>query len=83
MKTRIVIIGGMGPQANIELHRRIIKKAATLGARNGDDFPEVMNISIPIADFISSQATLMQARDEVIRRLERLYPRWRQNSYSL
>ncbi|HUY85254.1 MAG TPA: amino acid racemase [Candidatus Dormibacteraeota bacterium] len=54
MSHRIVIIGGMGPQASLELHRRLLQVAATHGAVNGDDFPEVLHISIPVPDFISS-----------------------------
>lgn len=54
MSNRIVIIGGMGPQASLELHRRIIAGAATAGARDNQDYPEILHASIPITDFISS-----------------------------
>ena len=49
---RIVIIGGMGPQASIELHQRIIDGAISRGAENGGDFPNIMHLSIPVRDFI-------------------------------
>ena len=52
--SRIVIIGGMGPQASLELHRRIIASASLAGAQNNEDYPEILHASIPITDFISS-----------------------------
>lgn len=54
MKQRIIIIGGMGPQASLELHRRIIASAADTGARDNEDYPEIVHISVPVPDFISS-----------------------------
>ena len=54
MKQRIIIIGGMGPQASLELHRRIITRAADAGARENEDYPEIVHVSIPVPDFISS-----------------------------
>lgn len=54
MSARIVIIGGMGPQASLELHRRIIAGAAKSGAKDNEDYPEIIHASIPIPDFISS-----------------------------
>lgn len=80
MNNRIVIVGGMGPQANIELHKKIIDKAAELGAHEGDEFPEVLNISVPIADFISDQNRTVRAKSEIVARLRCLYPAWRQDS---
>ena len=52
--SRIVILGGMGPQASLELHRRIITAAAKAGSVNNQDYPEILHASIPIIDFISS-----------------------------
>ena len=40
MKQRIIIIGGMGPQASLELHRRMIQQALADGAKDGTDFPQ-------------------------------------------
>ncbi len=54
MSRRIVIIGGMGPQASLELHQRIITGAAKAGAKDNEDYPEILHASIPIPDFISS-----------------------------
>lgn len=55
MNQQILIIGGMGPQASIELHRRIIASAGRHGAVNGDDFPEIIHASLPIRDFINGR----------------------------
>lgn len=49
----IVIIGGMGPQASLLLHRRIIDFAVKKGAKLNSDYPKITHISIPVPDFIS------------------------------
>ncbi len=84
MNNRLIIIGGMGPQASIELHRRMIQRATELGARNGNDFPEIAHISLPIDDFIADKSKTNQALVQIQGALECLYP-WqeRYNSYSL
>ena len=84
MTKRIVIIGGMGPHASIELHRRIIQRANELGARNGDDFPEIAHVSLPIDDFIADDSKTAKALELITSALERLYC-WqrRQSGYSL
>ncbi len=61
MNRRIVIIGGMGPQASLSLHERLIKRAQELGARNGNEFPEIIHFSLPIDDFISDESKTVQA----------------------
>ncbi len=80
----IVILGGMGPQASIELHRRIIDRAAKLGARDGGDFPAITHISLPVDDFISDEHKTRKALAVLSAALERLYL-WqgRTNGYSV
>ena len=56
MKQRIIIIGGMGPQASLELHRRIIRRASANGARDGTDFPYIVHLSLPVPDFITNES---------------------------
>jgi aspartate racemase len=51
--SKIVIIGGMGPQASLGLHGLIIEKAARSGSVDGDEFPEIVHLSIPVPDFLS------------------------------
>ena len=50
----IVIIGGMGPQASLELHKRILDEAANKGAKHAHEFPQISHLSVPFPDFISN-----------------------------
>lgn len=54
---RIIIIGGMGPQASLDLHKRIIAGAAKRGAQDNNEYPTILHISIPVDDFITEQET--------------------------
>lgn len=78
----IVIVGGMGPQASIELHRQVIARAAKLGAHGGADFPAITHLSLPIEDFISDPTKTTPALGALTSALERVYL-WRRdpNSY--
>ena len=50
----LFIIGGMGPEASGYLYNTLINLAIKkFGARNNDDFPEIILHSIPVPDFIS------------------------------
>ncbi len=77
MNKHIVIIGGMGPQASLELHCRIIEGAVRSGVRRGADFPEILHASLPIDDFITDQAKVKRALAIIVHALERLYL-WRE-----
>lgn len=58
MKTKRVIgiLGGMGPQASAKLVRLLVDLSAKeFGARNCDEFPEIILDSIPHPDFIAEQ----------------------------
>ncbi len=61
MTKRILIIGGMGPQASVLLHKRILGAAVKCGATGGADFPAITHVSLPIPDFISSPTNLSSA----------------------
>ncbi len=54
MANKIVIIGGMGPQASLYFHKLIIDNAAKSGANDNADYPEVIHFSIPVKDFINA-----------------------------
>lgn len=55
LKQSIGIIGGMGPQASAKLLEVLIAMCnKDFGARNGEDFPEVILNSVPVPDFISN-----------------------------
>lgn len=58
---RIIIIGGMGPQASIEMHRRLMLRAVENDARDGGDFPHVVHFSLPVDDFISDTEKTAEA----------------------
>lgn len=52
----IGILGGMGPQASAHLLKMLIDTAASeFGAQNGNQFPEIVLMSLPIEDFISDR----------------------------
>jgi aspartate racemase len=58
----IAILGGMGPSASVYLYDMLIKLSAKLyGAKNNDDYPEIILHSIPIPDFISSDEKQQEA----------------------
>lgn len=69
---RIIIIGGMGPQASLELHRRLIARASENGAVNGNDFPHIVHFSLPIDDFISDKTKTKAALEFIVRELKGL-----------
>ena len=84
MKNRLIIIGGMGPQASLLLHKRIIDGAIERGALEGADFPEIVHVSLPVDDFISDVSKTNAAFQLIQSTLERLYYwRSRQDCYSM
>ena len=80
----IVIIGGMGPQASLELHKQIINRAANMGAKDAEDFPMITHLSLPFADFISDESKKHTALEIINENLRCLYL-WQkyQSSYCL
>lgn len=84
MSKEILIIGGMGPQASLELHERILDVSAEHGAKHGHDFPEITHLSLPVEDFINDSKGKDKALRLITRALHRVYL-WRQysDSYSL
>lgn len=84
MSNRIVIVGGMGPQASLELHGRIITEASKRGAVINSDYPEIVHLSLPIDDFISDSSKVDQAISYIARAMQKQHLwRPRQNSNSL
>ena len=72
MKQRIIIIGGMGPQASLELHRRIIRQALAKGAKAGTDFPHIVHLSLPVPDFIANESRHSEALEIIINELKNI-----------
>ncbi|MDQ3158844.1 MAG: aspartate/glutamate racemase family protein [bacterium] len=70
--TQIIIIGGMGPQASLSLHDRLIKRASMKGAVNGNDFPLIIHFSLPIDDFISNSEKISAAIAMINQQLEKV-----------
>lgn len=62
---RIIIIGGMGPQASVELHRRVVAMAAQIGTGANHDYPEIIHYSLPVVDFIDDETS----RPDALRRI--------------
>lgn len=53
-KKAIGILGGMGPEASNYLYKTLIDLSIKyFGAKNNDDFPDIILYSIPVPDFIS------------------------------
>lgn len=69
----ILIIGGMGPQAGLLLHQRLIAYAAQRGARQNHEYPLVTHLSLPVQDFITDGAKRSEAVRLIRKRLERLW----------
>ena len=72
MKQRIIIIGGMEPQASLELHRRMIQQALADGAKDGTDFPHIVHLSLPVPDFIANESRRSEALEIIINELKNI-----------
>lgn len=62
IKKSIGILGGMGPQASACLLNILIDLSIKeFGAKDGDNFPEIILYSIPVPDFISDSNRKLKA----------------------
>ncbi len=69
----IGIIGGMGPQASSELYRLIVHEARhRYGARENNEYPEVLIDSVPVPDFLADTAKMEEAATILEDRVRRL-----------
>jgi len=72
-KKAIGILGGMGPEASGYLYKLLIDLSIKhFGAKNNDDFPEVIIHSIPVPDFISSNKKRGEALQMLLERVKQL-----------
>jgi aspartate racemase len=72
-KEIIGLIGGMGPFASARFLQMLLEKSSKdFGAKNGDDFPEIVLDSVPVPDFISDTKRLSEAKTMLISRIKRL-----------
>ena len=71
----IGIIGGMGPQASCELYRLLIEGARlNYGAKNNDDYPEMLIDSVPVPDFLADtekMETAARLLEDRVRRMSK------------
>ncbi len=72
----ICILGGMGPQASSYFYDLLIKKSIELfGAKNNEDFPDILLLSIPVPDIIankSEQARALKMLKKKVREVNKL-----------
>lgn len=56
-KKSICILGGIGPQASSYMYELLIELSVKhFGAKNNEDFPEIILYSIPVPDFIANRS---------------------------
>ena len=64
----------MGPQASLELHRRILRRVSANGVRDGTDFPYIVHLSLPVPDFIANESRRSEALEIIINELKNILP---------
>ena len=72
-KNIIGVIGGMGPYASAEFYRLPIEGARHLyGAKQNDEYPEILIDSVPVPDFLSNTEKMEEAAQMLECRVRRL-----------
>ncbi|MBU1031805.1 amino acid racemase [Patescibacteria group bacterium] len=72
-KKIIGILGGMGPQASSRLVQILVDLSAKeFGAKNGDEFPEIVLDSIPVPDFIANKKNKKAALEMLKQRVKQM-----------
>lgn len=73
MRKAIAILGGMGPEASSYMYNCLINLAISgFGAKDNDQFPEIILHSIPVPDFISSDKDQKVALEMLKKRVKDL-----------
>lgn len=63
----IGILGGMGPQATLELYRRIIEiSVRRYGARRNQDYPHLLISNLPAPDLINDARQLDEVTEQLV-----------------
>lgn len=63
----------MGPYASAYFYKLLLDKSRDLyGAKNNEDYPEILIDSVPIFDFISNTKNLRRARKIIIERINKM-----------
>lgn len=69
----IGLIGGMGPFASAYFYKLLLEKAVRdYGAKNNNDYPEIVIDSVPVTDFISDTSSLNEVRTILKDRIKKL-----------
>ena len=64
---KIGVIGGVGPQATKFIYEKIIELSQSkYGAKNNNDYPDLIIESLPIPDFISDKSQIEVARKMLV-----------------
>jgi aspartate racemase len=67
MTKHIIIIGGMGPQASVHAHKRLIELSQQGTAEStNDSYPRITHISINVKDFITGSRQKEEAREYIL-----------------
>ena len=70
MRSPIVILGGMGPQASLRLHELLLRESRQYHSGDGEQYPHIVHFSLPVTDFLSDESQ----RAETVQILDRLSP---------
>lgn len=65
MENSLVILGGMGPQASLRLHKRLLDISRERHEGAPDSFPAILHASLQIPDFIASEKMFQQALEKL------------------
>lgn len=73
-KNKIIgLLGGMGPYASAYFYKLLLDKSRDFyGAKNNNDYPEILVDSVPIPDFISDTRNLKKAREILSERVKKM-----------
>lgn len=67
MQKHILIIGGMGPQASIHAHKRLIETYQAHHQNTGNsDYPRITHVSLNVEDFIADETKKEAAKDYIL-----------------
>ncbi|EKD99590.1 MAG: hypothetical protein ACD_22C00226G0002 [uncultured bacterium] len=70
---KVGIIGGVGPQATQFIYGKIIDLSQSkYGAKNNDDYPQILIESVPVPDFISDTSRIEEAKEMLIKSVQSL-----------
>src|SRR3989344_3894093 len=70
---KIGILGGVGPQATQFIYGKIIELSQSkYGAKNNNDYPQILIESVPVPDFISDTSQIETAKAMLIKSVQSL-----------